>query len=135
MQHRPNATPASQVEVPQSMIIPAEWMAEASVQDFRPAPAQRAFRCDTDHKLVALADIEVPLRKSDYPLDANGFHRERMVRLLIGIRANISLPPIHIEKADPGQRPYRVHCGAHRYHASLTLGFSHVPAQIVERID
>ena len=115
------------------MVIPADWIAEAGVQDFR--PTRRAFRCDGPHECIALADIELPLRRSGNPLDANGFRHDRMVRLLTGIRDNISLPAIHIERADPGQRPYRVRCGVHRYHASLTLGFSHVPAEIVERID
>jgi hypothetical protein len=104
------------------------------VQDFRPAPSQRAFRCDGGHKLIALDDIEMPLRRSGYPLDANGFRHDRMVRLLIGIRDNVSLPAIYIEAADPGQRPYRVREGVHRYHASLALGFSHVPAEIVPRL-
>ena len=113
------------------MIIPAEWMAEASVQNFLPAPTKRGFRCDAEHKLIALADIEVPLRFSDYPLDANGFCHDRMVRLLIGIRDNVSLPAICIERPDPGQRMYRVRCGVHRYHASLTLRFSHVPAVVI----
>src|ERR1700751_5312378 len=121
--------------MPQLMTIPAAWIAEAGVQHFRPAPSQRGFRCDTKHELIALADIEVPLRRSGHPLDANGFRHDRMMRLLTGIRHNVSLPAICIERADPGQRWYRVRCGVHRYHASLTLGFSHVPAEIVERID
>jgi hypothetical protein len=117
------------------MIIPAEWIAEAGAQNFRLVPSQRGFRCDAPHELIALADIEVPLRRSGYPLDVDGFCHDRMVRLLTGIRDNVSLPAIYIEKADLGQRPYRVREGVHRYHASLTLGFSHVPAEIVERID
>jgi len=55
--------------------------------------------------------------------------------LLTGIRDDVSLPAIYIEQADPSQRPYRVREGVHRYHASLALGFSHVPAEIIERID
>ena len=117
------------------MIIPAKWLAEANVLNFSPAPTQCGFRCDARHELIALADIEVPMRESGYPLDANGLRHDRMVRLLIGIRENVSLPAICIEKANLGQRPYRVRRGAHRYHASLTLGFSHVPAEIVERLE
>ena len=98
-------------------------------------PAQDAYRCDDPHKCIALADIEVPLRRSGYPLDANGFRHDRMVRLLIGIRDNVSLPAIFVESADPGQRRYRVRGGVHRYHASLALGFSQVPGEIVERLD
>jgi hypothetical protein len=75
------------------MRIPVEWMAEAGVQGFRPPPAQRGFRCDDEHQLVALCDIERPTRRSDYPLDANGFRRERMLRILAGIRDNFRFPP------------------------------------------
>jgi hypothetical protein len=117
------------------MIIPTKWLAEAGVQDFRPAPTQCGFRCDEQHKLIALADIEPPSRKSGHPLDCNGFRHDRMVSLLNGIRDNVSLPAIRIEMADPGQRQYRVREGAHRYHAALALGFSHIPAKVVERLD
>jgi hypothetical protein len=118
--------------MPPSMIIPAKWLSEAGVQDFRPT-SKLSFRCDGQHRLIALSDIEVPLRISGYSLDANGFRHDRMVRLLTGIRDNVSLPAIYIETADPGQRPYRVRAGVHRYYASLALGFSHVPAEIVEQ--
>ncbi len=114
-------------------MIPDAWIAEARMQTFR--RTRRAYRCDSPHECIALADIEVPLRRSGYPLDANGFRHDRMVRLLTGIRDNVSLPAIYIERGDLGQRPYRVREGVHRYHASLALGFSHVPAEIVERID
>jgi hypothetical protein len=118
----------------QSMQIPAEWLAEAGVQNF--IPTQSSFRCDTpDAVPFALTDIEPPLRFDSYSLDANGFDHKRMVRLLVGIRDDVALPPIYIEIADPGQRKYRVRAGVHRYHASLALRFSHVHAEIVPRID
>jgi len=128
--------------MPQSMIIPATWLVEAGVQNFRPALTQCAFRCDTANELIALADIEVPLRRTGYPRDANGnpfgengFDHDRMVRLLTGISDCVSLPAIHVEIAGPGERRYWVRGGMHRYHASRTLGFTHIPAEIVERID
>jgi hypothetical protein len=133
-QWAPNATSeALAVAMPQSMVIPAEWMLEAGVQGFK--PTRRSFRCDDPHECIALSDIEIPLRYSGYPLDRNGFRHDRMVSILAGIRDNVSLPAIYVERADPGQRLYRVREGVHRYHASLTLGFSHVPAEIIERID
>lgn len=107
--------------MPELMVIPSAWMAEAGVQDFK--PAQRAYRCDDLHECVALADIEVPLRNSGYPLDANGFGRDRMVRILMGIRDNVSLPAICVEAADQGTRRYRVRCGVHRYHATASSVF------------
>jgi hypothetical protein len=114
--------------MPQSMIIPPEWLAEAGVQNFR--PPRRVYRCDDPHECVALTDIEVPWRKSGYPLDANGFGHDRMVRLLTGIRDNVSLPAIYIERGDPGQRPYRVRGRRGRQnpgnYGGLTSGFEYL---------
>jgi len=114
------------------MIIPENWKSEAGVQNFHAPPSQCSFRCDAPHELFALADIEPPLRNSNFPLDANGFNHDRMVRLLIGMRDNVSLPPIFVDPGDT--RPYRVRCGVHRYHSSLALGFSHIPAEFGQRI-
>lgn len=85
--------------------VPAEWIGLAGLQGFKPATS--AFRCDVLHELMAIADIERPKRKDGYTLDANGFRRERMMRVLTGIRAGDALPPIEVEISDPGQRPYR----------------------------
>jgi hypothetical protein len=114
--------------------IPPEWLAEAEVENLDVGQREN-FRCDEPHVCIALADIEVPMRNPGVTLDANGFRHDRMLRILVGVRDNHSIPPICVEQAGPGHRPYRVRCGFHRYHASLTLGFSHVPAEIVERID
>lgn len=80
-----------------------------------------------------IADIEPPLRT--VPLDANGFVHDRMVRILVGLRVGDALPPIFVEVADPGQRPYRLRCGVHRYYASRIFGFTHIPVDIVPRLD
>jgi hypothetical protein len=116
--------------MPQSMIILPVWMAEAGIGDFK--ASRCAFRCADPHECIVLADIEVPLRGSDCQLDANGFCHDRMVRILIGIRDDVPLPAVYIERGDPHQRPYRIREGVHRYHASLALGFSHIPAEILD---
>jgi hypothetical protein len=113
--------------------IPSVWIAESGLQKFK--PSRSAFRCDLPHILIALSEIEMPMRLPHATLDANGFSRERMMRILAGIRNDDAMPPIEVEKADPGQRPYRLRAGFHRFYASFTVGFSHVPAEIVERLD
>jgi hypothetical protein len=112
--------------------IPSEWIAEAGMQDFKAFAS--AFRCDMDHTLMALADIEPPLRNEGVILDANGFRHDRMVRILAGLRVGDALPPIDVEIADPGQLPYRLRDGVHRYYASRTFGFTHIPVDIVPRL-
>jgi hypothetical protein len=113
--------------------IPPDWIIEAGLQDFK--PARKGFRCDQEHELVALADIEPPKRNLGVTLDQNGFGRDRMMKILLGIRDNNSIPPIDIERADPGQRQFRLRAGFHRYYASVATGFTHVPAQLVPRLD
>ncbi len=114
------------------MVIPPEWLAEAGVQNF--TPRRQGFRCDDpDHRLFALADIESPLRKSGVTLSKNGFDRDRMINLLIGMRNDVALPHIFIEANGPGGQPYKVAGGVHRYHASRTPGFTHIPAEIIVR--
>jgi hypothetical protein len=111
--------------------IPSHWMAEAGMQSF--VPKTQSFRCDEQHVLMAVVDIETPHRREGVTLDANGFGRERMLYILRGIRDGDPLPPIEVEIADPGQRPYRLRGGFHRFYASLTCRFSHIPVDIVPR--
>jgi hypothetical protein len=55
-----------------------------------------------------------------------------MVRILVGIRIGCVFPPIPIERIEHGAHLYRLRDGTHRFYASRTLGFSHVPAEICE---
>jgi hypothetical protein len=55
-----------------------------------------------------------------------------MVRILVGIRIGCAFPPIPIERIEHGAHLYRLRDGTHRFYASRTLGFSHVPAEICE---
>jgi hypothetical protein len=105
-------------------------LTEAGLQNF--VAIQPSFRCTAPHVLIALADIERVVRT--VALDANGFCRKRMMRILVGIRDDDAIPPIYVEKAHPDQRPYRLREGVHRLYASITLGFSHAPAEIIERL-
>jgi hypothetical protein len=65
-----------------TMEIPAEWLAEAGLQDFKPLRA--AIRCGAPHALIALDEIEPFVRLVS--LDANGFRREKMMAVLAMIR-------------------------------------------------
>ena len=76
----------------------------------------------------------LPVVVLDYRKSVNTVRH--VVELLYAVvRDDVSLPAICIELADSRQRKYRMRCGVHRYHASLTLGFSHLPAKIIERMD
>lgn len=71
----------------ESMKIPRQWLAEAGVETF--VPAAPSFRCTEPHVLIPLIKIEKVVRTR--PLDANGFCRDRMMRILVGIRTGMIL--------------------------------------------
>jgi hypothetical protein len=111
-----------------SMEIPAEWLAEAGLRNFK--PPRSAIRCASPYELIALAKIEPFVRS--IPIDANGFRRSKMMPVLEMIRDDRTCDkPIEILR-QPGQWPYRLHDGVHRYYASRTLGFTHIPADVID---
>jgi hypothetical protein len=110
------------------MEIPADWLVEVGLQNFR--PPRSAIRCGATHRLIDLGEIEPFVRS--VPIDANGFRRSKMMQVLEMIRDDRSFDdPIQVLR-QTGQWPYRLHDGVHRYYASRTLGFTHVPAEMVD---
>jgi hypothetical protein len=113
-----------------TMEIPPEWLTEAGLQNFK--PVRSSIRCAAPHELLALAEIEPFVRL--VPIDANGFRRSKMMPVLEIIRDDRpSKEPIQVIR-QVGKWPYRLHDGVHRYYASLTLGFTHVPAEVIDPI-
>jgi hypothetical protein len=111
-----------------TMEIPPEWLAEVGLQNFR--PSRSAIRCEAPHELIALAEIEPFVRL--VPIDANGFRRTKMMPVLEMIRDDRpSKDPVQIAR-QPGKWPFRLHDGVHRFYASRALGFTHVPAEVVD---
>jgi hypothetical protein len=111
-----------------TMEIPLEWLAEAGLQNFK--PARSAIQCAAPHKLIALAEIEPFVRL--VPIDANGFRRSKMMPVLEMIRDDRpSRDPLQVIR-QRGEWLYRLHDGVHRFYASRTLGFTHVPAEIID---
>jgi hypothetical protein len=112
-------------------IIPPEWIREAGLQGFEPSTP--GYHCDDEHQLVAIADIAPIVRNEGVTLDVNGFGRDRMMRILFGIRDGDSIPPILMWPAESGPWRFELRNGVHRYYAAQTLKFSHVPADIGDR--
>ena len=82
---------------------------------------RRGWRLDEIERMVRVV-----------PLDANGFRRDKMMPVLVGIRDGADIvPPVPVEPIELDQRRmYRLRDGTHRFYASLTLGFSHLPCDI-----
>jgi len=111
-----------------TMEIPPEWLAEVGLQNFK--PVQSSIRCAIPHALIALDQIQRFVR--EIPIDTNGFRRIKMIPVLERIRDDVPFSePIYVAR-QAGQWPYFLRDGVHRYYASLTLGFTHVPAEVID---
>lgn len=111
-----------------TMEIPAEWLAEVGLQNFK--PARSAIRCAVPHELIAIAEIEPFVRL--IPIDANGFRRSKMMPVLEMIRDDRPCKEPTYVARQAGPWPYFLRDGVHRYYASRTLGFTHVPAEVID---
>lgn len=110
------------------MEIPVDWLTEVGLLGF--TPPRSAIQCVAPHILIALSEIE-PLVRS-VPLDANGFRRSKMLPVLEMIRDDVPCDkPIYIARQSGKRWPYFLRDGMHRFYASRTLGFTHVPADVI----
>jgi hypothetical protein len=111
-----------------TMQIPLEWLAEVGLLSFK--PPRPAIRCAAPHELIALDQIERFVR--EVPIDANGFRRTKMIPVLVHIRDDVPFTEPTYVARKAGDPPYFLRDGVHRYYASLTLGFTHVPAEVID---
>jgi hypothetical protein len=111
-----------------TMEIPPEWLVEAGLQDF--TPPRSAIRCAVPHELVAIADIEPFVRQ--VALDANGFRKSKIMPVLELVRDDRLFADALQVVRQVGQWQFGLHNGVHRFYASRTLGFTHVPAEVVD---
>ncbi len=112
-----------------TMVIPTEWLAEVGLLNFK--PARSAIRCASPHELIPLDQIERFVR--EIAIDANGFRRIKMIPVLERIRNDVPFTePIYVARK-AGDPPYFLRDGVHRFYASLTLGFTHVPTEVIDQ--
>ncbi len=112
-------------------IVPAEWLQEAGLNGFQ--PRSPSYVCSVDHKVIAIANIELPMRNEGIVKDKDGFDRVRMIAVLTGIRDGSALPPIILWPGTGWPRQWELRDGFHRYYASVALGFTHIPADLIPR--
>lgn len=123
-----------QFSAPLTFEIPEGWWREAEIQDFRPfADAYVASTVpEWPTELVLLSDIKPPTRNPG----VRWFERERMVKILQGIKLGVAIPPVpvHEPPAMIGYR-YEVRDGFHRFYAAVALGFQRLPVVILPYFD
>jgi hypothetical protein len=100
-------------------------------------PASRSFKAveNSEKEVVVLpiAQLKPPLRDPGAP----NFEEKRALSLLDAFKTSIPLPPIMVEIPKESIAPYvyRVWDGFHRFHLSVSVGFTHIPAVIEQYTD
>jgi hypothetical protein len=103
--------------------FPIEWWHEAGMPAFERQSPYYLWGA-VPELFVRLDAIEPP------PLDYEELDRVRMVNLLQAIVSRTALPPVQVEELSLGDYHYRLHHGAHRFYASVAVGFTHIPARL-----
>jgi hypothetical protein len=80
-------------------------------------------------RLFSIAHIELPSMTGRLHKGTFGLEPSRMVKVLREIARREEIWPVEIIESE--SRNYRLKHGAHRYHASIAAGFSHIPAIVV----
>ena len=103
--------------------FPVEWWNEVGMPAFeRQSPY---YLWDALPELFVRIDaIEPP------PMDYEGLDHVRMVSVLHAIVSRTALPPVEVEELSLGDYHYRLHHGAHRFFASVAVGFTLIPARL-----
>ena len=112
--------------------IPDEWWNEAGMGGFVRigscyARGPDPQRPDAPIIIVPISDIRPPYRGPGVVLDFGGFRRDRMIRILTGFASGNAIPPIVLNPTTQDTYCYKVQEGWHRFHASVAVGFTHVP--------
>ena len=120
--------------------IPDEWLDEAGVRGFR--LRQNAYSvgkapAGVRGEALELALDEVLTSLDNRPsFDAPGpFSHPRMIEILKALRDGIALPPVWVWPVESpvDGRAYQLFEGHHRYHASVALGLTDIPALVIPR--
>jgi len=94
----------------------------------RGSEASYRFTPLPEASLVRVEDIAPPNMDRRQHLDHGGLDHERMVDVLRNIASRSVMYPIKIVEQQQGAYHYELREGFHRFHASVSAGFSHVPA-------
>jgi hypothetical protein len=114
--------------------VPDEWLREAGVANF--VPKSVAYKSSPAAQLALLTAVEPPPRLISHSLSWRGFDRSRFVNVLRGIVEGSEIeavPVVEMPFVDLGSSPYkfRVRDGVHRFYASVAMGFSHLPTELL----
>lgn len=113
----------------QDFEIPDAWLTAAGVFGWIALAECYVATADSCHPtaVIPLDSIAPPVRDDGI----RWFDKDRMVRILQGLRCGTRLPPIEIhELPDELIFRYSIRNGFHRFYASAALGFTHIPVTV-----
>lgn len=121
-------------------VLSDDWWIEAGMEKF--VPTSRAFITDdlgaTEVKICDIGPLSETRRNLGIFLDSiheNRTARERVLWILLRMRRAEPLCPVAIKPASShiGFK-YELANGAHRLHLSIAVGFTHIPAILLEEV-
>jgi hypothetical protein len=106
--------------------IPEEWILEAGIENFVPNAHcyESAVSAIT---IIPLAQIGPPSMRDRQHLGHGGFDRGRLIRVLREILNGDQIWPVEVMKWEHDGFDYILTAGVHRFHASIVVGFTHIP--------
>jgi len=115
--------------------IPDGWWSDAGMTDFKPtgiAYRSGPHQAHTDYEvmIVPIAEIKPIHRSPGVTLDHAGFNRDRMTKILRGLRDGDQIEPVQVSTLDAGPYKFQIYDGFHRFHASVAVGFTALPVII-----
>lgn len=115
----------------QLLSVPLEWLAIAGLANFVPTSVSYNAIPNPEWpmEVVAVSNVLPPPRARIPPFD-----EERMLSILRGIAAGDALPTVEVH-TPPGSTQYVLRDGFHRYHASIAVGYSHLPVSVMPFFD
>lgn len=105
--------------------IPDEWWTFCEAERGSCPAAYYPYRPEVENvQIVGLEQIEPPQRSAGVEL----FKKYKLVPVLLAFRSpECSLPPVEVVALWQSTYNYRVINGCHRYYASVSVGFTHLP--------
>jgi hypothetical protein len=80
-------------------------------------------------QIIELGAIEPPARSPGVTM----FKKYKLVPVLLAFRSpECQLPPVVLSKPQTGEGRLQLRNGFHRFYASIAVGYTHVPAKVLE---
>ena len=107
--------------------IPDDVCAEFGIPGF--APSQPAYRSSPWPRFETLL---LPINGVRLCPRSPLFDLERLLAVLVAIRAGDALPPVEVTTTPSNRFNHTLYHGYHRYLGSIAAGFTHVPAIVAD---